>query len=527
MLYRSRFLPALVASSIIAATALGAVGVSTAAAKSTPKKGDTPADTKLFNKLLAISSPKLAVASAKNAAHAKNADKLGGLAPSAFQLRVSHSCTASNAIQAIASDGTVSCQPTGTGTVTGVSADTGLTGGGSSGNISLALDPNYRLPQGCSSNQLAKWTGTAWGCTDAPGGPPTGGAGGALSGNYPNPTLNVSGGPCGTGQFVTNVSTGAVLTCGPSGSNAALGSGALSSNTLGSNNSAVGLNALSSDTNDLGNTAVGDYALSSNTSGGGNTAVGHQALSSHTTGGGNTALGLNALYNGSAGVTSGASDTAIGNYAGTGLTTGSGNTLLGQYAGSSLSGGDSNNLDLGNAGVSGDNHTIRIGNQGTGSGAQNRAFVAGVSGVTPSGTPTPVLVDSNGQLGSATTSFTDASGPVDLFSGGCPTTPQNTWDNQSPNVNNKGGYYRDAGGIVHLRGMMRNCSAGSQTIFTLPAGYRPGRLEHQIADQDDSTFTVVTIDVSGNVNGNVTSDHSVSLDGLSYRCAPSGSNGCP
>src|SRR5205807_1761398 len=187
------------------------------------KKGDTPADTKLFNKLLAISSPKLAVASAKNAAHAKNADKLGGLAPSAFQLRVSHSCTASNAIQAIASDGTVSCQPTGNGTV--------------------------------------------------------------------------------TGQFVTNVSTGAVLTCGPSGSNAALGSGALSSNTLGSNNSAVGLNALSSDTNDLGNTAVGDYALSSNTSGGGNTAVGHQALSSHTTGGGNTALGLNALYNGSAGVT--------------------------------------------------------------------------------------------------------------------------------------------------------------------------------------------------------------------------------
>jgi len=41
----------------------------------------------------------------------------------------------------------------------------------------------------------------------APGGPPTGGAGGALSGNYPNPTLNVSGGPCGAGQFVTNLST--------------------------------------------------------------------------------------------------------------------------------------------------------------------------------------------------------------------------------------------------------------------------------------------------------------------------------
>src|SRR3954470_10253060 len=38
-------------------------------------------------------------------------------------------------------------------------------------------------------------------------GPATGNAGGALAGTYPNPTLNVTGGPCATGQFLTNVSS--------------------------------------------------------------------------------------------------------------------------------------------------------------------------------------------------------------------------------------------------------------------------------------------------------------------------------
>ena len=38
-----------------------------------------------------------------------------------------------------------------------------------------------------------------------PGGPPSGAAGGALAGTYPNPSLNVSGGPCANGQALTDI----------------------------------------------------------------------------------------------------------------------------------------------------------------------------------------------------------------------------------------------------------------------------------------------------------------------------------
>jgi hypothetical protein len=45
-----------------------------------------------------------------------------------------------------------------------VTAGTGLTGGGNSGNVTLAIGASYQLPQGCSGAQLAEWSGTSWGC---------------------------------------------------------------------------------------------------------------------------------------------------------------------------------------------------------------------------------------------------------------------------------------------------------------------------------------------------------------------------
>jgi hypothetical protein len=53
------------------------------------------------------------------------------------------------------------------GTVTGVNAGTGLTGGGTNGNLTVRVGPAYRLPQGCQGGQAAASDGSnSWGCAD-------------------------------------------------------------------------------------------------------------------------------------------------------------------------------------------------------------------------------------------------------------------------------------------------------------------------------------------------------------------------
>ena len=204
------------------------------------------------------------------------------------------------------------------------------------------------------------------------------------------------------GYYALSVNTGA--------NNTGLGFEALQNNTSGTQNSAVGSKSLFGNTTASNNTATGYYALLTNTTGAQNTAIGSQALYSNTISADNAALGYNALYantgaqNTAVGSlaldanTTGATNTAVGYNALGANTTGGNNTALGAGAGSALTTG-SNNIDIGHAGVAGEGSTIRIGTAGT----QTATYIAGINGVTPGvASPKTVVIDSNGQLGTAT-----------------------------------------------------------------------------------------------------------------------------
>ena len=190
----------------------------------------------------------------------------------------------------------------------------------------------------------------------------------------------------------------------------ALGLGALIANT-GSGNTAVGRLAMVSTTgND--NTAVGSGAMFSNTTGFWNVAVGSQALNTNTTGVQNVAVGRRALlsstvannvavgFEAMAADTTGGGNTAVGFSALTGNTTGNANIAIGFQAGVNVVAGN-NNIYLGGQGLGDESNTVRIGNPIV----QTSFFVAGTRGVTTgSNNAIPVLIDSNGQLGTVSSS---------------------------------------------------------------------------------------------------------------------------
>ena len=157
--------------------------------------------------------------------------------------------------------------------------------------------------------------------------------------------------------------------------NIGIGPDTLQANTTGNDNTAAGNDALLSNTNGTFNSAFGSGALYSNSSGNDNVAIGDSSLNNNMTGNDNVGVGPSALYSD----TSGNNNIAVGYEAGFNITTGG-------Y-----------NIDIGNNGVSDDTNVIRIGT------SQASTYIGGIYGVT-SGSGLAVYINSNGQLGTTTSS---------------------------------------------------------------------------------------------------------------------------
>ena len=184
----------------------------------------------------------------------------------------------------------------------------------------------------------------------------------------------------------------------------AFGVNALYSTTIGAYNTATGVNALCLNTIGNFNTADGQKALYSNGTGNCNVAVGFGALSLSLTGTGNVATGYDALSSNM----NGSYNVANGSFSLYHSTTGSYNTAIGQGAGYNLTTGG-NNIDIADANVdgvsddvAGESNTIRIGEVST----QTATYIAGINGANVGSTGQYVVINGNGQLGTAATTIT-------------------------------------------------------------------------------------------------------------------------
>jgi hypothetical protein len=211
---------------------------------------------------------------------------------------------------------------TGPGTITGLTAGTALTGGGTSGSVTLNLDTS-KVPLLAASNTFTgnqtmngnvSATGTVAGSSFEIGSNLFG------FGSYDNASayLGFAGNTTSTGLSDTGIGEYALASDTYGATNTAIGSLALYQNTTGYSNTATGVNVLYANTTGTNNTATGFGALQSNTveccntavgtqalvnsnvvnnpSGLPNDAFGYQALYSNTTGFQNAAFGYQALY---------------------------------------------------------------------------------------------------------------------------------------------------------------------------------------------------------------------------------------
>jgi hypothetical protein len=159
----------------------------------------------------------------------------------------------------------------------------------------------------------------------------------------------------------------------------------------------------------------------------------------------------------------------------------------------------------------------------------------------PTGNHANIIASSvnGGDISDGSVRARDLAVPANFISAGLPSTPCQSGDHQwrdgtALGYNGPVGYYRDPFGIVHLRGMLVRCGdrEPGDYAFQMPPGYRTAQdASHRIYElgmRSDGSAAPVFIEA-----GNVNIDHSVtggsvfSLEGITFRCAPSGQNGCP
>ncbi len=206
-----------------------------------------------------------------------------------------------------------------------------------------------------------------------------------------NATLNA-------GQSVSFVNSGSVSTLNVTDAsfNTVIGKGAGKLGQTYNTTTVLGALAGAAMTSAAESVFIGAAAGNAVTSAQNNTFVGGNSGAKVTTGSANTAVGLGSLFNATTGAANAGSNVAIGYNSLSIITTGTFGIALGASAGSGHTTSDSSNIDIGNTGTSGQSNVIRIGTQGTGSGQQNTAFMAGITGATAAGSP--VAVSSTGQL---------------------------------------------------------------------------------------------------------------------------------
>jgi trimeric autotransporter adhesin len=206
----------------------------------------------------------------------------------------------------------------GVGTITGVTAGTGLTGGGTSGNVTLTVNPAV-VPELATSNSFTASQSISSGDLNLPA------TTSALSGviniggrpflhGYTSGNANVFVGGAGnfttTGSHLGGFGLGALGLEAAGTDNTASGWAAGQEINSGSFNSGYGSASMFNITTGSYNTAIGYYSDGLSLTGSYNTGIGAYSLESLTTGTENSALG----YGASPGTTSGAinNSTALG-----------------------------------------------------------------------------------------------------------------------------------------------------------------------------------------------------------------------